>query len=130
VAAKRAEISKATGVSVEGIIKRLWLIGDADIRDLFNANGGLRNPQELTKEQAAALASVKMTSYTPPGDDAQTEYTKEVRFWDKRAALVDLLKHLGAMPAEKPADVNVTVRVEMPREALREKLRKLSGQEA
>jgi len=68
LAAKRAEINTKVGVTIE----RLRAVGDAGIRELFNENGGLRNPKELTKEQAAALETVKVTNFTPLGEDTQT----------------------------------------------------------
>jgi hypothetical protein len=70
---------------------------------------------------------MKLTSFTPPGEDAQTEYTKEVKFWDKRARCRPAEAPGRDAEPEKPADVNVTVTVEMPREAYREKLRKLAA---
>jgi phage terminase small subunit len=128
IAAKRAAISKKLDITVEMALERLWRMGDGDVREMFNAEGGMKSVDALTKEQAHALIhSIKVTSYTPPGEDSQPEWTKEVKFVDRRAALVDVVRILGGMPKEQP-DVNVHLNVEMPSlDDLDEKLARYGG---
>jgi phage terminase small subunit len=105
VAARQAELADRIGVTVEKIVTELARIGFSDIRDVVqwrtvptvsDAEDGGTNAQainvvevksadELTPQAAAAIAEL---SLQPSG-------AFRLRLHDKRAALVDLGKHLG-----------------------------------
>jgi phage terminase small subunit len=127
VSALRDAESKKLGITRERVLTELARVAFSDVRKLFNEHGGMRPIVSLDDEVAAAISHIKLTSFTPPGEDAQTEYTKEVKLADKVSVLKDLARHMGVIEPEKPADVNITLTVEMPREAYREKLRKLAA---
>jgi phage terminase small subunit len=40
IKAAQDEIARRKRISVDAILRRLWAIGDADIRELFNEKGG------------------------------------------------------------------------------------------
>jgi len=99
--AKRKELAVQTGITRERILGEMAAIAFADVRKLFNADGSMRAIGELDDDTARALSSVEVSSFTPPGEGSQPEWTKKVRFWDKPKALEALLKHLG-MEGDKP----------------------------
>lgn len=89
-AAEKAEITTAR------VLSELGKIGFSDIRKLFNESGSLKNLVDLDDDAAACLASVEVTQRkVRGGDDDELETVSKVRMWDKRAALVDIGKHLG-----------------------------------
>lgn len=102
VEAKRKEVAAGVGITRERVLREMAAIAFSDVRKLFVAGGGLTDATTLGDDIAPAIASIKLTSFTPPGDDAEPEYTKEIKFWDKGKALEGLLKHLG-MEGDKPA---------------------------
>lgn len=101
--AQRKQLAAATGITRDRIIRELASIAFADVRQLFNANGGMHSPVDLPDSLAPAIASIDLASFTPPGEDAVTEYTKKVKLWDKPRALERLLVHLGLDQDKAPA---------------------------
>ncbi|MFG1462274.1 terminase small subunit [Xanthobacter sp. DSM 24535] len=92
-------ISERTGVTAERVIEELAKIGFANMMDYMRSS-----PQgdpyldfsNLTREQAAALAEVTVEDFKDGrGDDARDVRRVKFKLHDKRAALVDLGKHLG-----------------------------------
>lgn len=100
--------TKEAGLSHKWVLKRLKMLADHDIRDLFDEDGELKPVESLTKEQAFALAGMTtattrergkrikkdasgVTGYEPGNVTVKRTY----KFADKRNPLVDIGKHLG-----------------------------------
>ena len=109
----RASAEKA-GVTVDRIVSELAKIGFGDIRRAVTwgaavavddgdggtkiANGvALINSQDLSDDDAAAISEV-----------AQTKDGLRIKFHDKRAALVDLGRHLGMFVEKSEHRVTIT----------------------
>jgi phage terminase small subunit len=101
IAAAQGTRAERTGITADRVLEELAKIGFVDIRKVVRWGEGLAVPdgagevriangvamvgsQELDNETAAAIAEV-----------AQTRDGIRVKFHDKRAALVDIGKHLG-----------------------------------
>lgn len=86
-------------VTVERIVRELSLIGFSNMADYITtqADGSAYvDLSELSREQAAAISEVTSETYTEGrGEDAQVVKRTKFKLSDKRAALVDLGKHLG-----------------------------------
>ena len=100
VAARVDEILTASAARVEitkaRVLEELGRIGFSDIRKLFSESGSLRRVEDLDDDAAACLSSIEVvTKKVPGGDDNEVEHTSKIKLWDKRAALVDIGKHLG-----------------------------------
>jgi phage terminase small subunit len=105
-AAERVEITQAM------VLAELGKIGFSDIRKLFTSGGALKRVEDLDDDAAACLSSIEVvTRKVPGGEDAEVEYTAKVKLWDKRAALVDIGKHLGMFKEAQaePPQVNVVI---------------------
>jgi phage terminase small subunit len=121
VATAQAELAEKIGVTVERIVMELARIGFSDIRDVVQWRSvpavsdrlegdndarainviEVKNADELTPAAAAAIAEL---SLQPSG-------RVRVRLHDKRAALVDLGKHLGMFAAHREQAGGVTVEI-------------------
>lgn len=89
------ERSQRTGITADRVLAELAKIGFSDIRRLFTAEGNLLPVGELDDDTAACLSSVEITTRKRRGgEDDEVEEVAKVKLWDKRAALVDLGKHL------------------------------------
>jgi phage terminase small subunit len=96
----QAERARRTELSADWVLRRLIPLADANMADYMRADPISGDPyfdfSRLTRDQTAALQEVTVDSYVEGrGDDARK--VKRVRFKlaDKRAALVDIGRHLG-----------------------------------
>ena len=95
-AAERAEIT------IADVISELGLIGFSNMQDYINTTAegdAYINLSELTRDQAAAISEVTVEDYMDSRqEDARQVKKMKFKLLDKRAALVDIGKHLGAFP--------------------------------
>lgn len=101
---KRVEELKAAGaaraeVSIEKVLRELSLIGFANMRDYIRI-GDDGDPyfdmSELDRDQAAVISELVVEDFKDGrGEDARDVRRIKFKLHDKRAALVDLGKHLG-----------------------------------
>ena len=95
--------SERTQVDADMVIDELRKIGFADIRQMFSGDS-LIDINNLGDDIAAAVQSVEVV--TRPGGldengERTVEYVHKIRLADKRAALVDLGKHLDLFPTRQ-----------------------------
>jgi phage terminase small subunit len=97
IALGREKLQERTEVTQDRVINELAKLGFFDPRKFFNPDGTARNITELDDTTAAAIVSIEVfEEYEGRGDErAFIGYTKKYKLADKRAALVDLGKHLG-----------------------------------
>lgn len=97
--AARAEMQVRTEVTADRVIQELAKIAFLDVRKLFNADGSLKAVHELDDDTAAALVSldVRLTE----SENGEITKTARIKLADKRAALVDLGRHLGIFDAKR-----------------------------
>lgn len=122
--AKRAE---RVEISADMVLRELALIGFANMGDYMRATTGgdpYLDFADLSREQTAVLSEVTIEDFTDGrGDDAREVKRVKFKLCDKRAALVDIGKHLGMFvdrigdPDGKPlAPPTVTVQLIRPDE--------------
>lgn len=88
--------SERTEITQDMVLRELAKIGFSDIRKLFTPGGNLLAVSDLDDDAAACISSIEITTRKARGgDDDEVEEVSKVRLWDKRAALVDIGKHLG-----------------------------------
>jgi len=88
--------AKRTEITADRVLQELAKIGFSDVRKLFTDDGSLVPVTELDDDAAACLSSIEITTRkVRGGDDDEVEQVFKVRLWDKRAALVDVGRHLG-----------------------------------
>lgn len=91
--------AEKAGVTIERVLGELALIGFSNMQDYMRA-GPDGDPyldfSALTREQAAALAEVTVEDFKDGrGESARDVRRVKFKLADKRAALVDMGKHLG-----------------------------------
>jgi len=118
IAAAQIERARRTEITSDRVLKELGRIGFADIRRLFDDNGKLKHITMLDDEVAASISSVEVDAQKrrklsggEERDEYDVEATIKVKLWDKRAALVDMGRHLGMFTdkVEHSGGVNVIV---------------------
>lgn len=93
IQAGREALSRRTEITADAVLKELAKIGFADIRNIFREDGSLMAPTDMPDEIACAVASVEVVTVSK--GEGMVEHVAKVKLADKRAALVDLGKHLG-----------------------------------
>lgn len=117
----QANRSKRTQITQDMVLNELAKIGFSNMLDYVSVtNGGDLAPDfsALTRDQAAAIGEVTVEEYTEGrGDDAKNVKRTKFKLSDKRAALVDMGRHLGMFKDKvevtgadgKPIDLSLRV---------------------
>jgi len=99
IQARQQKKAEKLEISAEKVLRELALIGFANMQDYMRANADgepVPDFSGLSRDQAAALSEVTVdTVKDGSGEDAQSVRRVKFKLSDKRAALVDLGKHLG-----------------------------------
>jgi phage terminase small subunit len=127
VAEAQAERAKRTEITQDMVLTELAKIGFANMGNYLHATTG-GDPYfdfaGLTEEQKAALVEVTVEDFTEGrGEDARDVRRVKFKLGDKRAALVDIGKHLGMFKERVelsgknggPVETDATVRIEFVR---------------
>ena len=99
IAKRREKLAAKLEITTERVLRELALLGFANMQDYMRA-GADGDPvldfSKLTREQAAALVEVTVEDFKDGrGEDARDVRRVKFKLADKRAALVDIGKHLG-----------------------------------
>jgi phage terminase small subunit len=96
-------LSERTEISQEKVLNELAKIGFFDIRKLLDTQGNPIPLHELDDHTAAAIAGLDiLEEYDGTGKDRIfVGYVKKYKIADKRAALVDIGKHIGMFVERK-----------------------------
>jgi len=87
------ERSARTEITADAVLRELALLGFSNMADYLKVGDKL---EELTREQSAAIAEANVETYVEgQGENARPVRRVRIRLHDKRAALVDLGRHLG-----------------------------------
>lgn len=99
IAEAQKKRSQRTEITQDAVLKELAKIGFANIGDMMRVTPDgdpFLDLSDLTPEQTAALSEVTVEDYMEGrGENAREVRRVKVKLWDKRAALVDMGKHLG-----------------------------------
>lgn len=109
----KAERSERTKIDADDVLKELQKIGFANMGDFLRIDPKTGAPyfdfSAMTRAQAAAIGEVIVEETVDPNDPDKKRVNRKTRFklLDKRAALVDILRHLqinNARPAGEKRD--------------------------
>lgn len=94
-----AKRSERTEITADNVLKELAKIGFANMDDFIRTTDegdAYVDLSELTRDQAAAISEITVEDYKDGrGDDARDIRKVKFRLNDKRAALVDIGRHLN-----------------------------------
>lgn len=100
VGAAMAERQIRTEITADRVLRELAKIAFLDPRKFFRPDGSLVPVHDLDDDTAAGLAGLDIAVHL--GDDGEVTRAAKIKLADKRAALVDLCKHLGLFEAKRP----------------------------
>lgn len=109
-----------TGISADRALEEIARIAFSDVRRLFETKNGVLTVKDiatLSDADAAAIARIVIT-----------KDRVDIRLHDKRAALLDLARHLGLVGKRSDSQPWPRAKDELPaREVLRRKLAQMAG---
>ena len=98
IEAAQTKLRAKNDATVERVVEELRRLAFSDLGAFFDANGNLRSLHDLTEDERAALASVKVvTRPVAGGEKGDVEYVHEIKAWDKPRVLETLARHLGML---------------------------------
>lgn len=99
IEAGEAELAERTKITQDMVMNELAKIGFSNMLDYVTPTDGgdlLPDFSAVTRDQAAAISELTVEEYVEGrGDDARNVKRTKFKLSDKRAALVDMGKHLG-----------------------------------
>ncbi len=87
------ENRKKLDLSAEMIVEDLRALADYNIQDFINSNNSIKDISTISRAQAKPIIGIKTTEKIFP--DGSKEIKTELKLSDKRAAAVDLGRHIG-----------------------------------
>ena len=98
IAEIRQDLKEQLGIDEHSIITELHALGFWNIKDFVAAGNVIKDISKLPKSKLTPVVGIKVKeTFTPTGDK---EVTTELKLSDKRAAIVDLGRHLGIFEAD------------------------------
>lgn len=98
-----AERSKRTGINQDRVLRELARIGFAKITDAVDPNTA-RIKEDASEDDLACIQSIKIKP-----NEWGTE--REVKMYDKKAALVDIGRHLGMFKDKLELDADMELNI-------------------
>lgn len=93
----KRKIEEKTDVTLIKVVNEISKLAFFDIRKLYDEDGRMLQPHELSDEAAAAVSGFKTrTESTGRGEDREIALIEEYKTYDKSKNLDMLMKHLGA----------------------------------
>jgi len=86
-----------TEITQDRVLKELARIAFFDIRKLYDEDGSLKRPTDLSDEAAAVLAGVDVVEMADGAKSHVPMYTKKAKVFDKTTALTLAMRHLGML---------------------------------
>lgn len=86
--------SKATDLSIERVLLEYKRLALFDIRKLYNEDGSMKAIHDIDEDTASALTSIESDDLYDM-DGKKIGNVRKLRAADKRAALCDVMRHLG-----------------------------------
>jgi len=90
-------ISERLEITADMVVSELWALGSYNVKDFVNeGDNTIKNISDIDRGIAKAIVGVKVTERTVTQNGvSDSTITTEMKFADKRAALVDVGRHLG-----------------------------------
>jgi phage terminase small subunit len=89
----RDALARRTEITADAALQQMARFGYGDLRRIFDGSR-LKLPHEWDDDTAASISSVEVV--TRGGGEGEVEYVSKIRSVDKRAAVSDILRCLGA----------------------------------
>jgi phage terminase small subunit len=89
---KRKQLEKAD-LTATRVLEELRRLVFSNVQDLFDEVGNLKPIQDLTREQAASIASLEVIKKNAEAGDGHIDVVHKIKVWDKTRSLELAAKH-------------------------------------
>lgn len=102
------ELRNKSALNADMIISELRLLGFWNIQDFLDQDNTITDLTSLSRLKTIPISGIKVKeSFTTVGDVTTKEVTTELKISDKRAALVDLGRHLGVFEKDNKQKASI-----------------------
>jgi len=109
----QAAIGNRLEITADMVVKELWALGIYNVQDLVTEENQIINIKQAERDLIKPVIGLKATTKVVTFDGTREETTTiDVKFADKRAALVDVGRHLGVFEkdnSQKKDDITVNI---------------------
>jgi phage terminase small subunit len=93
----KAEIGKRLEITADMVVAELWALGVYNIKDFVKDDNTINKLSDMERDTLRPVVGIKVTEKTSTfiTGDSETTITTDLKLADKRAALVDVGKHIG-----------------------------------
>jgi len=96
---------------VEEMLEQMRALATSDVRSLFNPDGSLKHPNEMTAEESACIQSFEVeTEINETDKEFIATKIKKVKLWDKTKAIDLMGKALGMFVEKHVHEGTITLR--------------------
>lgn len=89
-------IGKRLEITADMVVAELWALGVYNVKDFVDDDNTIRKLAELERDVVKPVTGIKVTEKTVHFEGGEeTTVTTELKLADKRAALVDVGRHIG-----------------------------------
>lgn len=81
-------------VKLDDVLRELLRLAMVDIGEAFDEDGDLKPLKEMSPDVRRAISAIEVEDRYGKNDESWR--IKKVKFWDKKASLDSLMRHLGA----------------------------------
>lgn len=93
--AARAKRLAEINLSAQAVVDELAVLAFANLQDVFDESGNLKPIHQMTREQAAAIASLEVIKKNAEAGDGKTDVVHKIRVWDRVKSLEILADYFG-----------------------------------
>lgn len=90
-------IAKRLDITADMVVAELWALGVYNIKDFVKDDNTINKLSDMERDTLRPVVGIKVTEKTSNfvSGDSETTITTDLKLADKRAALVDVGKHIG-----------------------------------
>lgn len=100
----QAEISERNKITIDECVQRLTSMARFDLNDIYNEDGSLKKLSEIPEDSRMAIESLDTDEIKVDGK--VVGYTRKLKISNRRANLIELMKHLGGYEKDNQQKVD------------------------
>lgn len=97
IAEKTKKQLERADLTASRVLEELRRLSFSNVQTLFDAKGNLKPIQDLTPEEASAIASLEIIKKNAEAGDGKIDVVHKLKVWDKTRSLEMLAKHFALL---------------------------------
>lgn len=112
-AGKARQLAKAEITAVR-VLEEIGRLSFSNVQSLFDEQGNLKPIQDLTRDEAACIASLEVVKKNAEAGDGKIDVIHKLKVWDKTRSLEMLAKHFALLTDRIEHGGEILIKHELP----------------